>query len=88
MEIMRVVDELVATQRVSGLQKESLRVLENLKGKLSVATDAVGAPPGEWVITASGSAARYAMPDPSVITDLTIIGIIDHWEDDGGKTDG
>ena len=80
MEIMRVKDDLVCTRRVSGLGSEDLRVLESQGGVLSVAVDPVGAPAGSWVYTTSGTAARYAMKDPSVITDLTICGIIDYWE--------
>lgn len=80
MEIMRVKDELVCTRRVPGLKTSSLRVLETQSGGLLVASDPVGVPVGKWVFTASGSAARWAMPDPSVMTDLTICGIIDNWE--------
>ena len=43
MEIMRVVDELVCTRRMPGLQACALRVLENQQGAMSVATDPVGA---------------------------------------------
>jgi carboxysome peptide B len=81
MEIMRVVDELVCTRRVPGLQTASLRVLSSQGGALSVATDPVGVPAGKWVFTSSGSAARLAMTDPKVMTDLTICGIIDDWDD-------
>jgi carboxysome peptide B len=81
MEIMRVIDELVCTRRVPGLGVASLRVLEDQKGALSVATDPVGVPPGKWVITVSGSAARLAMRDAKVTTDLTICGIIDNWDE-------
>jgi len=80
MEIMRVKDELVCTRRVPGLQTASLRVLENQSGGLMVASDPVGVPIGKWVFTASGSAARWAMPDSTVTTDLTICGIIDNWD--------
>lgn len=83
MEIMRVIDDLVVTRRVPGLFNASLRVLENEEGKRSVAVDAVGAHPGNWVFTISGSAARFATGDPRHQTDLTIGGIIDHWEQDG-----
>ena len=79
MEIMRVMDELVCTQRIPGLKAASLRVLETQSGGLLVASDPVGVPIGKWVFTASGSAARWAMPDPNVMTDLTICGIIDNW---------
>ena len=80
MEIMRVKDELVCTRRVPGLKAASLRVLENQRGGLLVATDPVGVPVGKWVFTTSGSAARWAMPDVQVMTDLTICGIIDDWD--------
>jgi ethanolamine utilization protein EutN len=80
MEIMQVKSDLVATRRVPGLKTLSLRVLEDVKGNLSVACDPVGVPPGKWVFTVSGSAARYAAGDFKVHTDLTIAGIIDHWD--------
>lgn len=81
MEIMRVKDDLVCTQRIAGLQASSLRVVETQGGGLMVASDPVGVPVGKWVFTASGSAARWAMQDPSVTTDLTICGIIDNWDE-------
>ena len=80
MEIMRVKDELVCTQRVPGLKTSSLRVLETQAGGLMVASDPVGVPIGKWVFTTSGSAARWAMGDFDVMTDLTICGIIDNWK--------
>ncbi len=81
MEIFRVVDDLVCTRRLPGLRLASMRVLENQKGGRVVATDPVGVPPGKWVFAASGTAARWAMPDPSTLTDLTICGIIDNWDE-------
>lgn len=86
MDIMRVVSDLVATRRIPGLKNSSLRVLADAKGRLSVASDPVGVPPGKWVITVSGSAARYAAGDYRILTDLTIAGIIDHWDAGGGQT--
>ncbi len=83
MEIMQVTGSLVCTQRVEGLGHMNLRVLRSNKGKLSVAVDPVGASEGNWVFTASGSAARFACGNPEVYTDLTIGGIIDFWEPDG-----
>jgi len=80
MEIMRVVSSLVCTRRIPGLFNASLRVLADEKGKLSVAVDPVGVPEGKWVFTAGGSAARYATGDYRVLTDLTILGIIDQWD--------
>jgi carboxysome peptide B len=81
MEIMRVKDELVCTRRIPGLKATSLRVLETQAGGLLVATDPVGVPVGKWVFATSGSAARWAMPDVKVMTDLTICGIIDNWDE-------
>lgn len=81
MEIWRVTGDLVCTRRVDGLKSASLRILENDKGGLMVATDPVGVPPGKWVFTNVGSAARLAMPDVKVMTDLTICGIIDNWDE-------
>ena len=83
MEIMQVIGRLVCTQRVEGLGHMHLRILRNSSGKKLVAVDPVGAREGNWVFTASGSAARHACPDNTVLTDLTIAGIIDHWMPDG-----
>ncbi len=85
MEIMQVKDELTVTRRVDGLKTASLRVLIDHKGGLVVAVDTVGAHPGNWVFTISGSAARHALDDKGITTDLTIGGIIDHWDDDGSR---
>ncbi len=83
MEIMQVVGRMVCTQRVPGLNHMDLRILRNNSGKKLVAVDPVGAREGNWVFTSSGSAARFACPDPSTQTDLTIDGIIDFWLPDG-----
>jgi microcompartment protein CcmK/EutM len=42
----------------------------------------VGAKPGDYVITIGYSAARTAAGDPTITTDLTIGGIIDHWDEE------
>lgn len=80
MEIQQVVGELVTSRRVPGLKTISLRVLLDLNGKLSVACDPVGTPVGKWVFTAGGSAARHGSGDAELYVDLTILGIIDHWD--------
>lgn len=82
MEIMRVLDAVVCSRRIDGLQVASLRLLQNQAGDRQVATDPVGVAVGKWVFTTTGSAARIAMPDPRIMTDLTICGIIDHWVDE------
>ena len=78
MEIMQVMGQLVCTQRAEGLGHMHLRILRNNKGKQLVAVDPVGAREGNWVFTASGSAARFACQNPATQTDLTIGGIIDY----------
>jgi len=80
MEILQVESALVCTRRIDGLEAISLRVLRSKNGKRQVAVDPVGACPGNWVYTVSGSAARYAAGDFGILTDLTIGGIIDFWE--------
>ncbi len=84
MDIYQAEKTLVCTSRVPGLKQTNLRVLRNAKGAKVVATDPVGVREGNWVFTASGSAARYAVGDPEVQTDLTIAGIIDNWQEDAG----
>ncbi len=82
MNIDRVVRDLVMTQRLPTLAHKSLRVVEDHRGGLQVAIDAVGARPGDFVITMSSSAAAYALDDPRITTDLTITGIIDYWSEE------
>ncbi len=84
MDIFQVESPLVCTQRVSGLQHMSLRVVRDVSGNRQVAVDPVGARRGNYVYTVSGSAARYATGDFDVHTDLTIGGIIDFWNNESG----
>lgn len=88
MEIMRVMSDLVCTRRIPGLSQTSLRVLADEQGKLAVAVDPVGVPKGKWVFTAGGSAARYGAGDYRILTDLTILGIIDQWDVTEGRREG
>ena len=85
MEILQVEEPLVCTRRIDGLKHTSLRVLRDSRGKYHVAIDPVGARKGNWVFTLSGSAARYAAGDFTILTDLTIGGIIDSWAADPGQ---
>lgn len=82
MNIHRIVRDLVSTSRVPTLHGKSLRVVEDDSGDLEVALDPVGAKPGDFVITMRTSAARHATGDPTITTDLTIGGIIDHWSEE------
>ncbi|MBL4851888.1 MAG: carboxysome peptide B [Gammaproteobacteria bacterium] len=84
MDIMQVVEPLVCTRRVEGLWKSSLRVLRDSSGKFQVAVDSCSSRPGNWVYVVSGSAARYATGDFAILTDLTVGGIIDFWDEESG----
>ena len=86
MDIYQVESPLVCTRRVAGLKQVSLRVLCDASGQRQVAVDPVGARYGNHVFTVSGSAARYAAGDFGVLTDLTIGGIIDLWEDESATS--
>lgn len=91
MELFQVESPLVCTRRVDGLKHIGLRVLRDAAGQRSVAVDTIGARDGNWVFTVNGSAARYAAGDFGILTDLTIGGIIDHWQvetDPSDKEDG
>lgn len=82
MQISRVVSDLVTSKRVSSLANRSLRVVEDHRGNYDVVVDPVGAKPGDYVITIGYSAARAAAGNPNITTDLTIGGIIDHWDEE------
>ena len=79
MQILQVEGSLTCTSRHEGLKHSTFRIVRDAKGKRQVATDPVGAEPGNWVFLASGSAARFAAGDFEILTDLTIAGIIDEW---------
>jgi ethanolamine utilization protein EutN len=85
MQILQVEGSLTCTSRIDGLKHSVLRIVRDEAGKRQVATDPVGARPGNWVFLASGSAARFAAGDFEILTDLTIAGIIDDWP---GERDG
>ena len=85
MQILQVEGSLVCTSRIDGLKHSALRIVRDSEGKRQVASDPVGAQPGNWVFLASGSAARFAAGDFGILTDLTIAGIIDLWPEETGK---
>ncbi|MGB0723433.1 MAG: carboxysome peptide B [Gammaproteobacteria bacterium] len=80
MLIQQVDDTLVCTTRHEGLGHMHLRIVKDLNGKKTVAVDPVGCRKGNWVFTVSGSAARWGAGF-EILTDLTICGIIDQWEE-------
>ena len=82
MRIMKVEKTLVSTNRIKEMGHRPLLVVAERPGGIpSVAVDAVGCIPGDWVICVSSSAAREAAGSREYPSDLTIVGIIDHWEE-------
>ena len=84
MLIVKVLKPLVSTNRIPDFEHKHLQVVLDGSTK-KVAVDAVGAKPGDWVICVSSSAAREAAGSKSYPSDLTIVGIIDHWDPDPPK---
>jgi len=84
MKIMRVEKTLVSTNRIEAFGHRPLLVLqERAGGARSVAVDAIGCVPGDWVICVGSSAAREAAGGRDFPSDLTIVGIIDRWTPEG-----
>ncbi|MBW3646136.1 MAG: carboxysome peptide A [Actinobacteria bacterium] len=81
MKIFCVEDTLVATARIGKLQSQRLLVVRDRSGGKQVAVDPVGCKPGDWVIAAGSSAAREAAGHKDYPSDLTIVGIIDYWDE-------
>lgn len=80
MKIMQVEKTLVSTNRIADLgHKPMLVVREKAGGTRQVAIDPIGCIPGDWVICVGSSAAREAAGSKEFPSDLTIVGIIDHW---------
>ena len=93
MKICQVDRPLVSTNRIAMMEHKHLQVVIDGSSKL-VAVDAVGAKPGDWVICVGSSAAREAAGSKGYPSDLTIVGIIDHWppespdDADAGESSG
>jgi ethanolamine utilization protein EutN len=81
MKICQVEKPLVSTNRIAGLEHKHLQVVKD-GSSTAVAVDAVGCIPGDWVICVGSSAAREAAGSKEYPSDLTIVGIIDHWSAD------
>lgn len=83
MKICQVIKPLVATNRIAGLEHKHLQVVMDGKTR-AVAVDSVGCAPGDWVLCVGSSAARDAAGSRDYPSDLTIVGIIDHWSEEQG----
>ncbi len=82
MKIFRVESSLVATARIGNLDTHRLLVVQGKSGGKQVAVDPVGCKPGDWVIAVGSSAARDAAGHSEYPSDLTIVGIIDYWDEE------
>ena len=83
MLICQVEKTLVSTNRIPQLLHRPLLVVrEKVGGPRKVAVDSVGCVPGDWVLCVGSSAARESAGSKDYPSDLTIIGIIDHWSED------
>ena len=86
MIICRVIGHVWATKKEARLEGLKLMVVreedgpKNMKDKLYVAADVVGAGIGEKVLVVSGSTARKAFGREDVPADMAIVGIIDTLE--------
>ncbi|MEZ5094340.1 carboxysome peptide A [Nocardioides sp.] len=88
MKVFRVEGTLVATARIGNLDRHRLLVVqERASSSKQVAVDPVGCKPGDWVIAVGSSAARDAAGSKEYPSDLTIVGIIDYWEEDDPTDD-
>ncbi len=81
MKIFKVEKPLVATNRIQTLEHKHLQVVIDGSTR-AVAVDSVGCSPGDWVICVGSSAAREAAGSKEYPSDLTIVGIIDYWDED------
>ena len=84
MKICQVVKPLVSTNRIPGMEHKHLQVVQDGSAQL-VAVDPVGTRPGDWVLCVGSSAAREAAGSKEYPSDLTIVGIIDHWDPEESK---
>ena len=89
MTLGRVVGTVVATRKEERLSGFKLLVVETLDldlrptGGFTVAVDAVGAGPGEVVLTAAGSSARLTEATLDKPVDAVILAIVDSVETRG-----
>ena len=83
MLIAKVVGDVVASHKAEGISGHKLMLVQPVdvqgaaKGNAFVASDSVGAGPGEWVILCQGSSARMTPATEGKPVDAVIIGIID-----------
>ncbi len=90
MIIGKVVGHVWATRKNDDLCGYKLLVVKEMEdkhtfNKLVVAADTIGAGEGDLVLMVYSSSARYAMSNPNIPIDMSVVGIIDGLEIDGEK---
>ena len=91
MQVARVIGDVVATYKDPGLASLKLLVLQPLgpdkqpAGRTLIAADAVGAGIGEIVFFVRGREASFPFHPAEAPVDAGIVGIVDHWDMDGGR---
>ena len=89
MQLARVIGTVVATQKNRSLEGLKLLVIEPLTadrrpaGPPMVGVDSVGAGEGEDVFFVRGREASFPFLPAQVPTDVSIVGIVDHWTAEG-----
>jgi microcompartment protein CcmK/EutM len=81
MQVLQVKKTLLLTSRLENMGHFPVKALVDENGVYFVALHPVGAREGEWVFTIANSAARTATGYEWCLTDLTVGGIIDNWQD-------
>ena len=86
MQLCKVVGTVVATRKEPSMDGLKLLVVRQVDtegreaGGFVVAADAVGAGPGEYVLTAAGSSARQTTATNNRPVDAVVMAIVDTWE--------
>ena len=92
MQIARVIGEVVATVKDANLTGTKMLVLQPLtasgdaSGRTLIALDSVGAGVGENVFFVRGREAAFPFYPAEPPTDAAIVGIVDYWHLDDGRT--
>jgi microcompartment protein CcmK/EutM len=90
MQLAKVIGDVIATCKDDNLTALKLLVLQPIgadglaAGRTLVAVDAVGAGVGETVFFVRGKEASFPWYPTEVPTDAGVVGIVDHWTNEGG----
>jgi len=80
MRIAKVVGNVVSTVKDAGFSGYKLMIIAYEDGKREIAFDAADAGVGDTVlVVADGGASTMILNDNSIIADVTICGVVDHY---------